>query len=60
QQLVLYGLYKQASVGDCHLNRPGFFDPTGRAKWASWTRYKGLDTLSAMQRYVEVAREVCP
>lgn len=27
---------------------------------ASWTRYKGLDTLSAMQRYVEVAREVCP
>ncbi|CAN0489670.1 unnamed protein product [Scytosiphon promiscuus] len=33
QQLVLYGLYKQACFGDCLSQRPGLFDPTGRAKW---------------------------
>lgn len=33
QKLRVYGLYKQCTVGDCTSQRPGFFDPSGRAKW---------------------------
>ncbi|CAM9189791.1 unnamed protein product, partial [Ectocarpus fasciculatus] len=59
-QLVLYGLYKQASFGDCHSQRPGLFDPTGRAKWNSWKSCEGLGGTEAMQRYCRVADAVCP
>ncbi|CAM9468113.1 unnamed protein product, partial [Ectocarpus sp. 8 AP-2014] len=59
-QLVLYGLYKQASFGDCHSQRPGLFDPTGRAKWNSWKSCDGLGVSEAMQRYCRVADAVCP
>lgn len=33
QQLLLYALYKQATVGDCTLPRPGMVHFTARAKW---------------------------
>eukprot|EP00752_Nemacystus_decipiens_P003513 g3241.t2 len=59
-QLVLYGLYKQASFGDCSSQRPGLFDPTGRAKWDSWKSYEGVGEVEAMQRYCRVAAAVCP
>lgn len=32
-KLQLYGLYKQALTGKCNTSKPGFWDPTGRAKW---------------------------
>ena len=32
-QLELYALYKQVTVGDCNTARPGFFAMTDRAKW---------------------------
>ncbi|CAM9318219.1 unnamed protein product [Ectocarpus sp. 12 AP-2014] len=59
-RLVLYGLYKQASLGDCHSQRPGLFDPTGRAKWNSWKSCEGLRVSEAMRRYCRVADAVCP
>ena len=31
-QLRLYGLYKQATQGDCEGGRPAFWDQAGRAK----------------------------
>lgn len=33
QLLVFYGLYKQATVGKCNTDKPGFFDFKGKAKW---------------------------
>ena len=33
EKLLLYGLFKQAKLGDVDTKRPGFFDWTGRAKW---------------------------
>jgi acyl-CoA-binding protein len=32
-KLQLYGLYKQATAGDCTSSRPGFFHRADRAKW---------------------------
>uniref|UniRef100_A0AAX7V5T3 ACB domain-containing protein n=1 Tax=Astatotilapia calliptera TaxID=8154 RepID=A0AAX7V5T3_ASTCA len=37
----LYGLYKQATVGDINTERPGFLDFTGKAKWDAWNARKG-------------------
>lgn len=32
-KLRIYGLYKQATAGDCNVSRPGFLDFGGKAKW---------------------------
>jgi diazepam-binding inhibitor (GABA receptor modulating acyl-CoA-binding protein) len=50
--LSLYGYYKQVTIGDCNIDKPGFFDPKGRAKWDAWTENKGMDKETAMKRYV--------
>ncbi|AQK41346.1 Acyl-CoA-binding protein1 [Zea mays] len=35
-KLILYGLYKQATVGDVNTDRPGIFYQKDRAKWDAW------------------------
>uniref|UniRef100_W5M648 Acyl-CoA-binding protein n=1 Tax=Lepisosteus oculatus TaxID=7918 RepID=W5M648_LEPOC len=39
--LEIYGLYKQATVGDVNTQRPGMLDFTGKAKWDAWDANKG-------------------
>ena len=56
--LELYGLYKQATVGDCNTDRPGMFDPKGRAKWDKWNEAKGTSQDDAKTKYVEIATAV--
>ncbi len=51
--LSLYGYFKQATVGDCNIDQPGFFDPKGRAKWDAWTQNKGMSKEHAMKRYIK-------
>ena len=41
KQLEIYGLYKQATVGDCNIEKPGITDPKGQAKFDGWTAQKG-------------------
>jgi diazepam-binding inhibitor (GABA receptor modulator, acyl-CoA-binding protein) len=55
QLLEIYGLYKQATLGDVTGNRPGGFDFKGRAKWEAWKHRQGLSREEAMKGYVEVA-----
>ena len=33
QQLIFYGLYKQYTVGDVNIPKPGMFDLVGKKKW---------------------------
>jgi hypothetical protein len=42
QKLVLYGLFKQATVGDVNTDRPGMLDFTGKSKWDAWEKNKGF------------------
>jgi diazepam-binding inhibitor (GABA receptor modulating acyl-CoA-binding protein) len=49
--LALYGLYKQATVGDVSGPKPGMFDLKGKAKYEAWTERKGLSKEKAMERY---------
>jgi diazepam-binding inhibitor (GABA receptor modulating acyl-CoA-binding protein) len=50
--LELYGLFKQATVGDVEGKRPGLLDPKGRAKFDAWTQRKGTSKETAMVQYV--------
>ena len=50
--LKLYGLFKQATVGDATGKRPGMMDFKGRAKFDSWTALKGTSVDGAKTKYV--------
>lgn len=49
----LYGLYKQATVGDVNIDRPGFLDFVGRGKWDAWKVQKGLTKDEAKATYIK-------
>ena len=50
--LELYGLYKQATVGDATGSRPGMFDMVGRAKYDAWVKLKKTSKEDAMKQYI--------
>ena len=52
--LKIYGLYKQATLGDVTEKKPGFGDMIGRAKWDAWNALKGTAKDAAMQQYVDL------
>lgn len=56
--LKIYGLYKQATVGDNTEKKPGFSDMVGRAKWEAWNGFKGTPNEDAMQRYVDLVQSL--
>jgi len=56
--LKLYGLYKQATVGDNNTDRPGLLDPKGRGKWDSWNERKGMSIGEAMKQYVDFVKKL--
>ncbi|KAJ8072328.1 acyl-CoA-binding protein (ACBP)/diazepam binding inhibitor (DBI)/endozepine (EP) [Marasmius tenuissimus] len=58
EQLYFYKYYKQATVGDVDIARPGLMDFTGKAKWDAWDSVKGTSTDEAQQKYVEKLLEI--
>ncbi|KAK3842676.1 MAG: diazepam binding inhibitor-like protein [Linnemannia gamsii] len=50
--LMLYALFKQATVGDNDTVRPGTFDFKGKAKWDAWTEKKGVAKEEAEKQYI--------
>jgi diazepam-binding inhibitor (GABA receptor modulating acyl-CoA-binding protein) len=53
EKLKIYGLYKQATVGDINAPVPGFFDFAGHAKWNAWNEMKGKTSELAKEEYVD-------
>ncbi|KAL2613983.1 hypothetical protein R1flu_025675 [Riccia fluitans] len=51
-KLILYGLFKQATVGKVNTSRPGMFDQKGRYKWDAWKAVEGKTKEEAMQDYI--------
>jgi len=58
EMLELYGLFKQATVGDVNTDRPGFMDFTGKAKWDEWSKRKGLTKADAEKQYIVVVQRI--
>ncbi|CAO3673487.1 hypothetical protein G6F70_005963 [Rhizopus microsporus] len=55
--LELYGLFKQATVGDNTTSKPTF-DLKGRYKWDAWTKLKGMSQEEAEQKYIELVEKL--
>jgi diazepam-binding inhibitor (GABA receptor modulating acyl-CoA-binding protein) len=54
-KLKLYGLYKQATVGDVNTERPsGMFNIKEKAKYDAWNENKGMSKETAMNDYVSL------
>lgn len=56
--LLLYGLYKQATVGDNTTAKPGVFDLKGKYKWQAWKDLEGTTQEEAEQKYIAFATEL--
>ncbi|KAI4794849.1 acyl-CoA-binding protein-like [Pseudochaenichthys georgianus] len=54
----IYGLYKQATVGDVNIGRPSIFDLAGRGKWDAWERRKGMGKDEAKVAYIELVEDL--
>jgi acyl-CoA-binding protein len=53
-KLKFYGYYKQATLGECTTQKPGLFDPVGRAKWEAWNKLGKMKKVDAMCGYIEL------
>ncbi|KAL8266843.1 hypothetical protein R6Q59_004187 [Mikania micrantha] len=56
--LVLYGLYKQATVGPVNTDRPGMFSMRERAKWDAWKAVEAKSKDEAMNDYITKVKQL--
>ena len=49
---TLYGLYKQATVGDVNTTQPYFYEVVARGKWDAWNSHKSKTSDQAKQEYI--------
>ena len=56
--LQLYGLYKQATVGDCDMTEPWFYEVEAKAKWSAWKSRDGMSKETARKKYVKYVQEL--
>jgi diazepam-binding inhibitor (GABA receptor modulating acyl-CoA-binding protein) len=51
--LVIYGFYKQATIGDNNTEKPSFFNFKASKKWEAWNSVKGLSKAVAQGQYIK-------
>ena len=51
--LILYGLYKQSTQGNCNIPQPWSVQVEQRAKWDAWTAKSNMTRYAAMQKYIQ-------
>ncbi|XP_076901747.1 acyl-CoA-binding protein-like [Bidens hawaiensis] len=56
--LILYGLFKQATVGPVNTSRPGIFDLKGKAKWDAWKAVEAKSKEEAMTDYITKVKQL--
>lgn len=56
--LNLYGLFKQATVGENTTSKPGMFDMKGQFKWKAWKDKTGMSQDAAADAYVALVDEL--
>ena len=58
--LEFYGLFKQATVGDVNIDKPGALDLKKKAMYESWNAHKGMSADAAKEAYVKVYEKFAP
>lgn len=56
--LRLYGLYKQATLGNVAGKRPGIKNFKDRAKYDAWARLRGRSREKAMEDYIILVKKL--
>jgi diazepam-binding inhibitor (GABA receptor modulator, acyl-CoA-binding protein) len=56
--LEIYANFKQGTVGDCNVDKPGFLDFKGKAKWEAWNAKKGVSQEAAQQAYIDKVKQL--
>ncbi|XP_022747809.1 acyl-CoA-binding protein [Durio zibethinus] len=57
-KLILYGLFKQATVGPVNTSRPGMFNMKERYKWDAWKAVEGKSKEEAMNDYITKVKQL--
>ena len=52
KKLKIYGLYKQATEGNCNINEPFSFRIKEHAKWNAWIKNKNMIQDDAKKQYI--------
>jgi diazepam-binding inhibitor (GABA receptor modulating acyl-CoA-binding protein) len=55
--LVIYGFYKQATIGDNNTEKPSFFNFKASKKWEAWNSVKGLSKVVAQGQYIKHVKD---
>jgi len=58
--LYFYARFKQATVGPCNTEKPGFFDFKGKEKWNAWKALSDMSSKTAMEEYSLKMFEIDP
>ena len=59
--LQLYGIYKQATVGNCNTQKPtALFDIKGKRKWEAWKSNLNLSSEEAKKQYILKVQSLIP
>uniref|UniRef100_A0A6C0KYH9 ACB domain-containing protein n=1 Tax=viral metagenome TaxID=1070528 RepID=A0A6C0KYH9_9ZZZZ len=56
--LYLYGMYKQATIGNCNDVEPSKFNMKQHAKWEAWSMKKDIHKSVAMAFYIAKVDEI--
>ena len=56
--LVLYSLYKQATIGDVNTEKPSFFNFKDVSKWNAWASLKGMQKIQAQGNYIKNVKDL--
>ncbi|MBN3853056.1 MULTISPECIES: acyl-CoA-binding protein [unclassified Paraburkholderia] len=56
--LRLYALFKQATEGDVHGDKPGFTDIVGKYKYDAWAALQGTAEAQAKTQYIELVESL--
>ncbi|MEM5528351.1 acyl-CoA-binding protein [Gammaproteobacteria bacterium AS21] len=54
-KLKMYGLYKQATLGNVSIDQPNPLDMIASAKFLAWQKLTAMDCQVAMQAYIDEA-----
>ncbi|XP_019423007.1 PREDICTED: acyl-CoA-binding domain-containing protein 4-like isoform X3 [Lupinus angustifolius] len=58
--LLLYTLYKQATIGPCNIPEPSTWKIVDHSKWASWNQLGNMSSTEAMRLFVKILEEEDP
>lgn len=59
-RLILFALYKQATLGPCTVKKPWGWNVVEHVKWTSWNHLGNMNSLEAMRLFVRTVEGIDP